>query len=56
VTNFKSSLGRYNYAPSPDGKQIAVALGNQFNDIVLIKVPGAGDLIRPSDARRLYPA
>jgi hypothetical protein len=37
VTNFKSSLGLYNYAPSPDGKQIAVARGNEFNDIVLIK-------------------
>ena len=36
VTNFKS-LWLYNYATSPDGKQIALSRGDQYQDIVLIK-------------------
>jgi len=36
VTNFKS-LWIYNYAPSPDGKMIALSRGDQYQDIVLIK-------------------
>jgi Tol biopolymer transport system component len=37
ITNFNSPLWLYNYAPSPDGKLIAAARGNEFSDIVLIK-------------------
>ena len=36
VTNFKS-LWLYGYAPSRDGKQIALSRGDQYQDIVLIK-------------------
>ncbi|HEY8186908.1 MAG TPA: protein kinase [Pyrinomonadaceae bacterium] len=36
VTNFKS-LWLYDYAPSPDGKQLALSRGDQYQDIVLIK-------------------
>ncbi len=36
ITNFKS-LWIYNYAPSPDGKQIALSRGDQYQDIVLIR-------------------
>src|SRR5437867_3712214 len=37
ITDFRSSLWLYNYALSADGKQIAAARGELFNDIVLIK-------------------
>jgi Tol biopolymer transport system component len=36
ITNFKS-LWIYYYAPSPDGKKIALSRGDQYQDIVLIK-------------------
>ena len=36
VTSFKS-LWVYGYAPSRDGKQIALSRGDQYQDIVLIK-------------------
>jgi hypothetical protein len=36
VTNFKS-LWLYNYAPSPDGKLIALSRGHEYQDIVLIR-------------------
>jgi len=36
ITNFKS-LWIYYYAPSPDGKLIALSRGDQYQDIVLIK-------------------
>ncbi len=36
VTNFKT-LWIYGYAPSRDGKQIAISRSDQYQDIVLIK-------------------
>jgi Tol biopolymer transport system component len=36
VTNFKS-LWIYDYTPAPDGRQVALARGDQYQDIVLIK-------------------
>jgi Tol biopolymer transport system component len=36
VTNFKS-LWLYDYAPSPDRKQLALSRGDEYQDIVLIK-------------------
>jgi serine/threonine protein kinase/sugar lactone lactonase YvrE len=36
ITNFKS-LWVYYYTPSPDGKQLALSRGDQYQDIVLIK-------------------
>ena len=36
LTNFQT-LWLYNYAPSRDGKLIALARGDYYSDIVLIK-------------------
>ena len=36
VTSFKS-LWLYGYAPSPDGKQLVLSRGDQYQVIVLIK-------------------